>query len=417
MPARFQLHPLGSIIAGFEAGVSVNGDDRPAESGEPGVLKVSAVGMGRFLPGENKAVVNGDRHRVGPAVGRGDILVTRANTHDLVGAAAAVDADYPRLHLSDKTWRVVLLEDDIQTRTWLLYALNSPPVRAELRRRATGTSGSMKNISQDAYLDIRVPVPPPEERGWIGKVLATWQGGLDRIQALLAAKRRLRRGLMQQLLTGTRRFREFVQSEGTRITRFGAIPESWGYEALADLASEVSRRAIAGDSAPVLACSKYEGLVDSLQYFGRRVFSADKANYKVVRQGQFAFPANHIEEGSIGLLQAVPTGLVSPIYIVFEVHERLIPEFLYAVLKTDMYRHIFATSTKASVDRRGSLRWSEFSRIHVPVPPLGEQQRIVEALASLDREIAAVEKLGGLLDRQKRGLMQQLLTGQIRVKV
>ncbi len=416
MARGFPLQRLGTVIAGFDAGVSVNGEDRPADPGEPGVLKVSAVGISRFVASENKVVVSGERHRVGPTIHKGDILVTRANTHDLIGAAAVVDADYPSLHLSDKTWRVVLVEESLSTRKWLPHVLNSPQVRGELRRRATGTSGSMKNVSQDTYLDICVPVPPLAERERIGEVLATWQAAVDSIDALLAAKRRLKRGLMQQLLTGKRRFTGGEGRHSTRRTRHGSLPHEWDYLPLGNLGRELAVRAKVGHTAPVLACSKHQGLVESAAYFGRKVFSADRANYKVVRQGQFAFPANHVEEGSIGLLHAVPIGLVSPIYIVFEVCERLIPEFLFAVFKTGTYRHIFATSTNASVNRRGSLRWPEFSKIHVPVPPLGEQRRIVDVLMLLDREIASLQQFEQLLTRQKRGLMQQLLTGRLRVR-
>jgi type I restriction enzyme S subunit len=108
---------------------------------------------------------------------------------------------------------------------------------------------------------------------------------------------------------------------------------------------------------------------------------------------------------------------VSPIYIVFKCIESVIPEYLYAVFKTDIFRHIFAISTNASVDRRGSLRWREFSLIRVPLPATKEQQAIVDVLNVSDREIAQLDTKLKSLEKQKRGLMQKLLTGEVRVTV
>ena len=73
--------------------------------------------------------------------------------------------------------------------------------------------------------------------------------------------------------------------------------------------------------------------------------------------------------------------------MLFLCNDSVITEYLYAVFKTDTFRHIFAISTNASVDRLGSLRWREFSLIRVPLPPIKEQQAIVEVLNVADNEI------------------------------
>lgn len=108
-------------------------------------------------------------------------------------------------------------------------------------------------------------------------------------------------------------------------------------------------------------------------------------------------------------------GIVSPIYTVFECSKKVIPEYLYAVFKTETFRHIFAISTNSSVDRRGSLRWQSFSLIKVPLPGKDEQQAIVNVLAEADKEIADMERKLNAIEKQKRGLMQKLLTGEVRV--
>ena len=143
----------------------------------------------------------------------------------------------------------------------------------------------------------------------------------------------------------------------------------------------------------VLSCTKYNGFVNSLDYFGKQVFSSDTSNYKVIQKGQFGYPSNHVEEGSIGLLEHCEKGIVSPIYVVFGVDEKKVyPRFLFKLLKTDIYQHIFQVSTSSSVDRRGSLRWGDFSKIKVPLPPSKEQKQIVEIINTSEKEIELFKK-------------------------
>ncbi len=187
---------------------------------------------------------------------------------------------------------------------------------------------------------------------------------------------------------------------------------------IGQIAREVSAVNGTTDDLPVLSCTKYDGLVDSLQCFNKQVFSHDTSKYKVVRRGQFAYASNHIEEGSIGYQDFVPAGLVSPIYTVFQADASRVDDgYLYKLLKTEKLRQLFAASTNASVDRRGSLRWKEFSRIHIPLPPLNEQRSINEVLNTAKQEIALLQAESGALKTQKRGLMQKLLTGEWRVTV
>jgi type I restriction enzyme S subunit len=93
------------------------------------------------------------------------------------------------------------------------------------------------------------------------------------------------------------------------------------------------------------------------------------------------------------------------------------PLFVFAVLKTDHYRQIFAAATNSSVDRRGSLRWSAFSQIKINLPSLSEQKAIAAVLTTADEEITALESDLTRLRQEKKALMQQLLTGKRRVTV
>ena len=195
---------------------------------------------------------------------------------------------------------------------------------------------------------------------------------------LIVKKGDIKLAAMQQLLTGK--------------TRLKGFDEEWKVKRIEEIASPSSDKNGAGENLPVLTCSKHIGFVDSLSFFKNQVFSKDLSTYKIIRKGQIGYPANHVEEGSIGLQNLYDVALVSPIYVVFSVNEDVNSFFLHRVLKLDSYRQKFRTATTSSVDRRGSLRWPAFSKITVMLPPLQEQSAIAEVLSEMEAELAALEQ-------------------------
>ena len=102
-------------------------------------------------------------------------------------------------------------------------------------------------------------------------------------------------------------------------------------------------------------------------------------------------------------------------YTVFEASKRVDDRYLYRVLKTEAYRKIFEINTNASVNRRGSLRWSEFSQIQVPLPSLKEQEKIADFFEACDRELDLLQQKLVALQQQKKALMHRPLPGPLRV--
>jgi type I restriction enzyme S subunit len=249
---------------------------------------------------------------------------------------------------------------------------------------------------------LPIVVPPVREQKRLVAIIQQWTEATNILAKLIAAKLRFKQGLMQQLLTGQRRFKGFDGE--MKLVRMG------------DIAQEVSERNTCGDEVTVLSCTKHDGLVDSLTYFGKRVFSEDTSPYKVVRRNEFAYATNHIEEGSIGLLIHSDIGLVSPMYTVFRTNGQVVPQYLFRVLKTETLRQVFASFTSASVNRRGSLRWKQFSTIQLRLPSKEEQTKINDLMSIADHEIDLLRKQLAALKQQKKGLMQKLLTGQVRIK-
>jgi type I restriction enzyme S subunit len=153
---------LGSVLKAIESGRSFQTLERAPAGDELGVLKVSAVSWKSFNPNEAKAVIGhtpSEHHRVR----KGDILISRANTRDLVGSVVHVDKDYPNRLLSDKTLRLIVDEDRINPE-FLVLALWASDARTHIESFATGTSDSMRNIGQSVIRSVPIPFMPIEEQ-------------------------------------------------------------------------------------------------------------------------------------------------------------------------------------------------------------------------------------------------------------
>ena len=157
-PMGWDSGALGCKIQTIMAGESVNGEARLLEKGEKAVLKISAVTYGYFDPSEYKVIQNqkGIKKYVYPQ--KGDLLFSRANTRELVGATAIVPRDFPDLLLPDKLWRLTF-HNGLNT-YFVKHVLSTDAVRMAMSKQATGTSGSMFNISMEKLKKLTVPVPP-----------------------------------------------------------------------------------------------------------------------------------------------------------------------------------------------------------------------------------------------------------------
>lgn len=151
----------------------VGGKNIEAGSGSSSyrILKVSAVTSGRFRPDASKPAP--DEYDPPPAhfIRKHDFLFSRANTKDLVGAVAVVESEYPGLLLPDKLWRIEWRRD-VMDQKFAYFLLRTAKVKQVFAQVASGTSDSMKNISQEKLLNIEVPVPPLVEQRRIVSLLS-----------------------------------------------------------------------------------------------------------------------------------------------------------------------------------------------------------------------------------------------------
>jgi type I restriction enzyme S subunit len=398
LPKDWKKHSLRDFIEKLESGVSVNAEDIPVSDGSPAVLKVGCVSGGIFYPQENKRILESEIHRARLTVRKGTVIISRSNTQELVGECAYIKQDYPTLYLSDKTWQTIFKPGAQVDARWLGYLLSSPGVKQKLGNLSNGTSGSMKNISKETFLSLEVITPPPEEQSAIADFLDVVDRNIEQTDKLISAKIRRKRGLTQQLLTGRKRFAQFPGS-------------TWKEVRLGDMTSESKLRNDGSlTSESLMAVTKLDGMIPMRE----RVRSESVERCKVVRKDWFAYNPMRLNIGSIARWRSEENVLVSPDYVVFKCDEsKLDPSILDHLRGAHQWTEFVESSGDGSV--RVRIWYSHLAHFKFHLPSLEEQRRIAAVLNACDKEITLLKQQLDALKRQKRGLMQKLLTGQIRL--
>ena len=139
------------------SGQCLDGDAGKLQPGQKAVLKVSAVTYGSFDANEYKVLRDTKQITKGIYPQKGDLLFSRANTREYVGATVLIDQDYPELMLPDKLWKLIFKHEIMPM--FAKQFLSHPEIRKVLSSMATGTSGSMYNISMEKLKRLEIIVP------------------------------------------------------------------------------------------------------------------------------------------------------------------------------------------------------------------------------------------------------------------
>lgn len=196
----WEVKKLGESIISITAGSSFGGEEKDLAADELGVMKVSAVTSGQFKPDEFKAVKKSIIKKEIVKVRAGDFLFSRANTRDLVGATCIVDKDYDNLFLPDKLWKICFRKSC--SSFFMKAILSHKAVRYELNKTATGTSGSMLNISMQKLKDLEVIIPPENLQLKFEKAVLGFSAAKSNLRSSSNFSNFLFQSLLQKAFTG-----------------------------------------------------------------------------------------------------------------------------------------------------------------------------------------------------------------------
>jgi type I restriction enzyme S subunit len=285
------------------------------------------------------------------------------------------------------------------------YQCTFHSLRKQLMRSAQTTT--MTTLPQSEVEKCLIPLPPLPEQKKISEILSTWDRAIEQTRKLIRVKKGLKKALMQQLLDGRTQMEKCANKEVTNKK----FPDSWQILRAREIFKPISIKNHSNE--PVLSVTQDAGVVyrNSLD---RKIEASEEntGSYKLVEPGDFVISLRSFQGG---LEYCSYRGIVSPAYHVIRPTKEIDDTFYKYYFKSyDFIGHL-AISIIGIRDGK-QVNFSDFSFMELPYPPVEQQTAIGKTLKVLDEEIKLFGNKLMTLEKQKRGLMQKLLTGEVRVK-
>ncbi|MDC7227012.1 MAG: restriction endonuclease subunit S [Spirochaetales bacterium] len=298
---------------------------------------------------------------------------------------------------------------------YLLHYLNG-----EINRWRNYAASSRKdpNITKGDVRAFIIAIPPLSEQKKIAEILSTWDEAIEKLEKLIELKEKRKKGLMNELFTGKRRLPGF----GFPTNSNNIILDGWKKIKLKDIAIDITRKNN-GESSHVLTASGTNGLVDQKEYFKRNVSGENLSNYYLLKKNEFAYNRSSMKGypfGAIKILDKYDAGVLSTLYICFAIDESNVNlAYIDEYFESGLCNIELNGRVQVGARAHGLLNISkaDFYGINLIIPPLKEQQEIVNIIKTFRADLSYLKKTLENIKSQKRGLMQKLLTGEIRVKV
>ena len=269
----------------------------------------------------------------------------------------------------------------------------------------TGTA--QPKLNREICEKIPILLPPNEEQNRISKLLVEWDTAIEKQSELIEKLKLRKRALMQQLLTGKKRLPGFS----------GA----WERKKLGDIAERVTRKN-EEDNKNVVTISAQRGFVIQTDFFNKSVASEILDNYYLIHKDEFCYNksySNGYPMGAIKRLTAFDKAVVTTLYICFKLKElsNTNIDFFEQYCESGIFNKELVKVANEGGRAHGLLNVtpSDFFNMYMRIPSIEEQNAIATVLVNADKEIELTNEKLNNLQSQKRGLMQQLLTGKKRI--
>lgn len=280
---------------------------------------------------------------------------------------------------------------------WFFHFFRHRDISHSLTRQGVGRF----KLTKQALEKLPILLPPLPEQRKIAAILCAWDRALDRLATLRARRRDRLKGLTQKLLG-----------------RGGVFPARWPLKPLSVITTRVRRQNGGGDH-PVMTISARSGFLKQSDKFARDMAGSSVDRYTLLHKGEFAYNKGNSLTAPYGCVYRLDqsTALVPFVYLCFSLKPGLNPVFYEHLFAMGALNHQLSRLINSGVRNDGllNLNVEDFFSCKIPVPPAEEQSRISLALSAAKDELALLDQEIEALTRQKRGLMQKLLTGELPV--
>jgi type I restriction enzyme S subunit len=313
----------------------------------------------------------------------------------------------------DTTYFVKVIGNDIDLR-WLYYKLTA--LNLSKLNMATGTPG----LNRDLVYTQVTPFPSLPEQKIIAEILSTVDQAIEKVDEAIKKTQRLKNGLMQELLTKGIGHKEFKDTE------IGRIPKDWSLVRLEEAVKSIKRGPFGGSVKKEIFVSKgykvYEQKNVINNDFSSGSYYIDSKKYNelkifAIKEGDILLTG----AGTIGKIAVVPEyfepGIINQalIKITLDQNKTLIPYFYNLLIFAPFSKKVLGSSHGATMKNISSVK--DLKSILIPLPPQLEQQKISEILSGVERRLELLRERKERLERVKKGLMGDLLTGKRRVRL
>lgn len=286
---------------------------------------------------------------------------------------------------------------------WFLYAWMQAQ-KPFFERMAVGST--IKTIGLPIFKRISIDVPPLGEQRKIATILRTWDQAIERLEALRNANIRRRVWVRSHVFTGR--------------TRLPGFSGEWRDVVLGQVLNEHGLQGTGAEE--VFSVSVHKGLINQIEHLGRSFAAADTDHYNRVLPGDIVYTKSPTGDFPLGIIKRskiTQEVIVSPLYGVFTPASRALGVILDALFESPIaVRNYLSPLVQKGAKNTIAITNRRFleGKLRLPMDPK-EQVAIADVIETLQAELAAIDAEIRLVTRQKRGLMQKLLTGEWRVKV
>lgn len=406
MPEEWDVTSLSDAFQNLEAGVSVNSDER--QNADFFVLKTSAISDGLINIDEAKPVVKKEYARLKCPVKKGSIIISRMNTPQLVGACGYVAEDAKGYFLPDRLWQVVNSKPEKYDFRWLNYLLNQYRYKNAIHAVATGTSNSMKNISKERLLEIRIPRPSIEEQKFIVEAISDIETLIYDLEKLIKKKRNIFTGTMQSLLSGKIRISDSLWDKYV----IGDIGDF--YSGLTGKSKDDFGK---GNARYITFLNVLNNTVIDISKLESVQVNEDEYQNEVLK-GDLFFNTSSETPEEVGMCAVLMDSIRNTYLNSFCFGFRLKTKKVHALF----FSYYFNSQEGRKIMRvlaQGATRFNlskdYFSQTEIELPPYEDQVEIAQTLADMEGDILSLEKKCLKYKAMKQGMMEGLLTGKVRL--
>ncbi|EHQ30042.1 restriction endonuclease subunit S [Mucilaginibacter paludis] len=402
VPENWQVKKLKTIMK--EGRLGGNYENAEANTGIP-VIKMGNLDRGTIKIDKVQYLPKGESYNNKDVLTDGDLLFNTRNTLELVGKVAVWNNELPFAVYNSNLLRIKFDSTFVESNWFMNYAFNSEYGLRQLKAIATGTTSVAAIYGKDLE-SIKFLLPPLPEQKVIASMFRIWDKAVRKTEQLIVQKKQRKKWMMQQLFSGKKRLKGFGKANYKKVAldeiltpiRNPLIPEE------KTLYQQIGIRSHGKGIF-------HKELVSGKDLGNKRVFWIEP-NCLVINI-VFAW------EQAIAKTTELEIGMIaSHRFPMFKPTEgKLNLDYILYYFKSPRGKQLLVNASPGGAGRNKTLGQNEFINQFISLPTLEEQTAISQVLQAADKEISLLKAKVEKLREQKKGLMQQLLTGRVRLKI